>query len=392
LAREGGTDGEDGEDGGMTTLGTIPGDDPGTAGRRRAGRAAAHRAARTLIFAAVLATLGWLGAGLAGVGAPVPVPVALAAPAHHTAHSDNNPTLSLVQPANQSGGPQGPVGAFVAARIQGAGNKTQFQLFYSVSNGACAQATMTQINNAAFTTNDNGDLTFFIAWPTDSGMGTFYLCAALSDGSSNIVQSDQTFEVVATVAPSISVAPAPVATATTGGGGTTQVTPGTGSGYTVGEQITINGTGFVPGGTQVGVYISGVQSVGNVNDLGDLLGSPLNAGQDGSFSTTVTLPSGRIGQEYIHVATTASGSSGAKSYPPLLVATQFIEVSPATPTPTATATATNTPQPHASPTTSLSTGGDGGSARILEAGGLGALSVLLLVVGAMLLISAGRRP
>lgn len=369
----------------------------GAATRQGVGSGAARRSARPLLFATLLAALGWLGIGLAQVG--VPAPAAHAAPAHraatthHTAHGDNNPTLSLIQPANQQGGAQGPAGANIVARIQSAGSGVGFQIFYSAAGAQCDVATMTQINGASYTTNNNGSLTFTLVWPASSGTGTFYVCAVLGGDGTNIVQSNQPYQVSATAAPSIAIAPAVVATATPGSGGTTQVTPGTGPTFTVGDQITISGTGFLPGGTQVGVYISGVQSVGNDNDLGDSLGSPQNTGTDGSFSTTVTLPSGRIGQEYIHVATTATGSSGSKSYPPLLVASQFIEVNPATPTPTATATATNTPQPHITPTTSPNNGGGSdGTARVLEVGGLGALSVLLLVIGVMLLIAAGRRP
>lgn len=336
-----------------------------------------RQAARPLVYGSLLIAFGWMTLFLGGGVPSLPVPVA---------HADSGATLSLVQPTD----PEGPVGANIVARVQNANKNASFQLTYPASGADCTTTPLTPITGlSSNTTNDSGNRTFTFVWPAASGTGTFVLCAQFSDIGATMLQSDKPYTVLSASAPTISVAP--VVTATPSSGNTTQATPGSTPTYTVGSQITVTGTNFLPGGTLIGVWESGVQTAHNVNDLGSQLqvvSGDQHTDTTGSFSIVVTLPAGRIDQAYIHVAT----GDGSNSLPPTLDVSQFITIGQAIPTPTMTATATNTPQPRVSPTPPVSSGGSGGAGRILAISGLSTLSVLLLVIGTMLLVSVGRRP
>jgi hypothetical protein len=106
----------------------------------------------------------------------------------------------------------------------------------------------------------------------------------------------------------------------------------------------------------------------------------------GNVDTTVTLPTYRIGDSlYIQAETT----DGGNNQPPSLLASTPIKISlppTATPTPTPTATATAGPTP--TPYNPGSSGPDS-TLRFFGIAGLGSLSLLLLLIGAALVISAG---
>ena len=349
----------------------------GKAARRRGqGRWAPSLGAGPAVAALLLAALGWVCLSVAGGAMPLAAPIA---------HADSNGSLSLVQPAD----PEGPVGANIVARIQNAGNNVTFHLAYAPSDADCTATPLTPITAlSANTTNNSGDRTFTFVWPADSGIGTFFLCAQIGD-TTTILQSDKPYTVRSAQPPTISVAPMPEPTPTAGGS-SFQVTPVASPTFTVGGDVAITGTNFVPGGTEINVWITGVQVAHNTKDLGDQLqitGGDKHTDTSGGFSVVVSLPVNRIDQQYIHVTTT----DGTASLPPTLDVAQLIRINPAAPTPTVTVTATNTPGAASTPTPPEQGRGPG-PLRILAIGGLGSFSVLLLVIGTMLLLSAGRRP
>lgn len=354
---------------------------PGTRAWRQVGWVGGiQQATRPLAYTLMLVAFGWLSPFMVGGISSAPITVA---------HADNGATLSLIQPVD----PEGPVGANIVARIQNADKNATFQLAYPASGADCTTTPLTPISGvSANTTNDSGNRTFTFVWPAASGTGTFVLCAQLGDSGGTMLQSDKPYTVLAATAPTISVAPVETATPTTSGGGTIEITPGVTPTYTVDTQITVTGTGFLPGGTQIGVWESGVQTAHNATDLGtqlQVMSGDRHTDTNGNFSLVVTLAAGRIDQAYIHVAT----SDGSNTLPPTLDVSQLITIGQAAPTPTVTVTATNTPHPRLTPTPPSQGNGAGvGAGRILAISGLGSLSVLLLVIGTMLLVSAGRRP
>jgi hypothetical protein len=150
--------------------------------------------------------------------------------------------------------------------------------------------------------------------------------------------------------------------------------------------VTVNGTGFLPGGTSVQIYLSSTP-----NGQGTQISTaPVNADTTGAFSSTVTLPDFRTGNLYIQAATSDGSNAQGGTYPPSLLASTAISIALA-PTPTPTPTATVSPTSTA-PSNNIGPGsGNGDAVRILGIAGLGSLSVLLLLIGAALLVSGGAR-
>ncbi|HEV2237034.1 MAG TPA: hypothetical protein VGR57_10280, partial [Ktedonobacterales bacterium] len=240
--------------------------------------------------------------------------------------------------------------------------------------GNCLTGSTSVPDAATFTIKSDGTATFTFVWPaTDTG--TYNICARdTSQVVSVPIPSSNHFIVLGTTAPAIQVTSAP------GDSGTP--TPTSNNTYYPGSEIQVTGTNFLPGGTTVGIFYSGVQS-----ELGTLLGSDINADTQGGFSTTVKLPDFRTGELFIHAATL----DAANNLPPSLQADAQITVSlapTATPTPSPTVAPTAT---SATTTTTTTPGGNGGDGpRMAGVIGLGSLSVLLLGLGAYFLITGTR--
>jgi hypothetical protein len=321
----------------------------------------------------VLPLLAALALGCAGALGPVRI-----------AWADGNPTFHINRPA------AGPVGANVFIKISGGAASTRLNLGYTTQALGClTPLTSTPFTNVpSVTTDDNGNYSGSFVWPAETGTGNFYLCAQKGADITTALQSDNAYSVLSASAPSITLAHAVASVPTAnpipvGGTPVPTATPEPDGVYTVGDQVLITGANFLPGGATLTVWISGDQ-----NGLGQKLPLPdgstkFNADTAGNFQVTVTLPAYRTGQVYLHVTTT-DGSDGA---PPTLRAdAPAISVSQApTPTPSPTVTPSPTPTPSAPP----GSGGGPDVGRILGIAGLGSFSVLLLLIGTILLASAG---
>jgi hypothetical protein len=321
---------------------------------------------------------------LPALGAIALAGAALIAPGPHGARADSA-TITITRP------PQGPAGANVVAKVAGAMPSHQYNLGFAAQASGCTATAFTAITSApSFTTGGDGSYTAKFAWPVSSGVGDFYVCAQDAAATTTYLQSSNVYTVLAAAKPSITLAraatPTPSAGATPTGTVAPTATPEPDGVYTVGEQVTITGANFLPGGSQLAIWISGDPS-----SLGTQLatadgGTTFNSNTQGGFTETVTLPDNRIGQVYLHAATL----DGASDAPPTLQAdSQVITVHLAP-----TATPTSIPSP--SPTTPSHTGQSNSNSnsnsdvpRVLGIAGLGAFSVLLLIIGTILLVSAG---
>lgn len=316
---------------------------------------------------------------LVGVSGMAGAPGAQAAPFDAPAQLPAQPSFSIINPA----GLAGPAGTNVTAKITGAHKGQVYDIAYASADQGCAAMGASASNIPAQTIGTGGAVQFSFAWPADSGTGTFALCATnTATPLLPPVQSQQSFSVLSTTAPAITIQPAPQPTPT----GTTTNSDNSGpqDSYTTGQSVIVQGTGFLPGGTSVQIALASTPN----GDGTTLSQAPVNADTSGNFTTTVTLSSFRTGNLYIQALTTDGGAN----QPPSLLASAPISVTLApTPTvqPSPTVTVTTAP-------TATVTGGSGGGSsnndgtlRILGIAGLGSFSVLLLLVGAALLISAG---
>ncbi len=320
-------------------------------------RPGGHGARRLLHLFALLAAL--VALGLVGF-----------APAVARAQPAASPTLSIQRPTS------GPVGAHIVGAAKNFTANHTFALGYSNTpgTGACT-LNFTAIPNApTVTVKNDGTATFTFVWP-DTDTGTYALCARDTSTSfpTGNVQSTNQYVVLGTTAPAIQVMPAPADNGTP--------TPTSSDTYYPGSQVQVTGTNFLPGGTTVGIFYSGVQS-----ELGTLLTSGINADTQGGFSTTIKLPDARTGLLFLHAATLDSGNS----LPPSLQADAQITVSPqptATPSPSPTAI----PSPTATaPATTPGTNTGGNGPPVAGIIGLSSLSVLLFALGAYFLITGAR--
>jgi hypothetical protein len=331
--------------------------------RRQAGH---MRSARALVWRLALVVLGAL-ALVAATGTPV-------------TRADGPPSLSIVVPV----GLAGPDGANVSAQLQGALHKHAYIPGYASTGQGCAAGFVAATGLQPVTTNSNGNAVITIPWPQNSGIGTFYVCAQDLSDPTTMIQSSNQYTVLSDAVPSISIVPAPTPTPTPGD--TTGTPPPTASGpdgiYTTGQQVVVTGSGFLPGGSTVAVYISG-----DTTKLGMRISDdPVNADTNGNFSTTVTLPGSRAGNLFLQAATL----DGHDGMPPSLMAAAPITVRLApTPTPTVSPSPVPSPTVPIRPTPGNGAGGGGDVARTIGIAGLGSFSVLLLIIGAYLLMTAG---
>jgi hypothetical protein len=288
------------------------------------------------------------------------------------------------------------VGANLAINVTGAAGSQQYNLGYAPQAKDCTAPNFTAFSGApSFTTDHSGSYTGIFTWPADSGTGSFFLCAQNATQASDTLQSATVYTVDSTSAPSITLAHAPTPTPTAGRVETTPKVPAPTATlepdgyYTVNDNVVISGANFFPSGSALEVWFSDSQgSLGRPLNLanGD---ATFNSDTSGAFQKTVTLPAFLTGQVYLHVTTTDATSSQT---PTLRADGPKISVNLApTPTPTPIATVTPTPKPRT--TTTPGGGSDAGiGGNVLGIAGLGTFSVLLLIIGTILLVSAGAMP
>jgi hypothetical protein len=211
------------------------------------------------------------------------------------------------------------------------------------------------------------------------------------------IQSTTTFQVLDTSAPKIELKHV----ASSVGAGTPTPAPQSDTSYYAGDVVQINGAHFAPGGlganTTLGAYLTSTpaKSFGDLSSQGrqlNLTSGSLTPDSTNSFVARVTLPDATVitssAQYYLYVVS-GDGSSTAL---PSLVAYRQITIGPApTPTPTATATSTTTvvASPSATPGGNHTSGGKSNLGLIV---GLGAISIVLFIVGVILLASAAGTP
>ncbi|HEY7349588.1 MAG TPA: hypothetical protein VH599_14835 [Ktedonobacterales bacterium] len=324
-------------------------------------RAHASGIERLLVRSLPLAlALGLLGAALSGLAPTSRGPVARA----------DNPSIRIVSPASASGPVQ------TGIEIVGAGWTAgdMVQVFYNKfadnqpcgdPNNAQALADAHPLPGVSIQIPNPDTWKVDFQWPSDTGIGQFYICAFDKNTPTQVTPSNQPFNVLSTSLPSLSV---------------------DNSFPHVGEQITVNGQGFLPGNQTVDLLLA---------QPGQQTGTKLTTarvGNDGSFSQKITLPQSQSGQLDV-VAVSRSSVGGA--IPPL-IASQAITVDPTPLTPTPGPTSTPTPDPTASTPTGSTTGTSpttsSKSGLLLTALVLLLALVILAIFGVLIWYVLGTRP
>ncbi len=206
---------------------------------------------------------------------------------------------------------QGPVKTLVT--LQGAGwpSGSQVLIFYD-NDPTCAGPNHTELSpDPAPTANSAGEFSVKFSWPAVDATGTWYICAATSDGATT---GKASFGVLSLTPPSLTI-----------------LTKGP---FLPGQTITVQGENWLPGG----LYIAfSLQRAGTKTSY-PLEESPISL-QNGTFSaTSITIPSYLPPGSYILVATMEQQALRAQSGTITIAATP-------TPTPTATPTPSPTPLP-----------------------------------------------
>ncbi|MGH2487819.1 MAG: hypothetical protein ACRDHE_17600 [Ktedonobacterales bacterium] len=327
--------------------------------------------------------LGWLLMAAAASGFP-------------SAHALGTGSVSIIIPVPSGAATSGPVGANVTITASGLLPTDKYTLGYANATEGCSPGGHgPQIESA--TPNSDGSYSTTFTWPSVAHSTDTPYVICLSDATlpaTPPIQSTTTFQVLDTSAPKIELKHVTSSV----GAGTPTPAPQPDTSYYAGDVVQINGAHFPPGGlganTTLGVYITSTPA----KSFGDLSrGQQLTSTSGGltpdstnSFVARVTLPDATVitasGQYYLYVVS-LDGSSTAL---PSLVASRQITVGPApTPTPTATATSTTVvASPSATP--GGQTGGASSNLGLIV--GLGAISIVLFIVGVILLASAAGTP
>ena len=329
--------------------------------------------------------LGWLFVAAAASGAPA-------------AHAQGTGSVSIIIPVPSGAATSGPVGANVTITASGLLPTDKYTLGYANATEGCSPGGHgPQIESA--TPNSDGSYSTTFTWPSAANSTETPYVICLSDVTLPAIppiQSTTTFQVLDTSAPKIELKHVTSSV----GAGTPTPAPQSDTSYYAGDVAQINGTHFAPGGLGANTTLSAYLTTTPAKSFGDLTqGRQLNPtsgsltpDSTNSFVARVTLPDATVitssAQYYLYVVS-LDGSSTAL---PSLVAFRQITVSPApTPTPTATATSTRTAVASPSATPGGGTGG-GKSSNLGLIVGLGAISIVLFIVGVILLASAAGTP
>lgn len=341
-------------------------------------------ARRLRLRVSALLGLGWLLIAAAALGLP-------------SAHALGTGSVSIIIPVPSGAATSGPVGANVTITASGLLPTDKYTLGYANATDGCSPGGHgPQIESV--TPNSDGSYSTTFTWPgaANSTEAPYVIC--ITDTSVPAlppIQSTNTFQVLDTSAPKIELKHVTSSV----GAGTPAPAPQSDTSYYTGDVVQINGAHFPAGGlganTTLGVYLTTTpaKSFGDLSQglsLNSTSGS-LTPDSTNGFIARVALPDATVitssAQYYLYVVS-GDGSSTAL---PSLVAYRQITISPApTPTPTATATSTTVvASPSATPGGSHTTGGTSNLGLIV---GLGAISIVLFIVGVILLASAAGTP
>ena len=317
----------------------------------------------------------------------------LSTAAHVTpvAYADTSkPSVTFVFPAAASNGvATGPVGTNVTIQAAGLSATDKYVLGYATQSPGCAGG-FQGITDTPFGINADGTYSTTFSWPaTAKDIGASYIvCIQDSSQTTNpSVQSGQTFIVAGASAPAVTLKHV---SQPTPGSGTPTPVPQPNTRFYSDEQIVVSGTSFYTSGANVAVYLTS-QPIRVKTDLVNALqatAGSFSPDANGAFTATVQLPGATDPGTYYVYAVSADGSDSA---PPSLAAFKKISiVERPTPVPTATAKA----HPTATGGTGNNTTGGGGIhiQNPMAVLGLGALSIILFVVGVILLASAAGTP
>lgn len=293
-----------------------------------------------------------------------------AAPATRAASGNMN----IVVPAPDSGGTSsGTVGANVSIAGTGVAG-TAFELGWATQDPGCATGFNT-FDMAPVTADAGGNFTATIVWPDAASdvAATYVICARNQAApDTDIIPSNQTYQVVSSGSPGISLS-------TSEGTAPDTLTGGT--------QLTISGSNYFPSGTQVYIFITKradfrAQDYQPNKAIPTVDGSTITSGDAGGFTATIQVPADLKGTYYLH----AVSANGVDTFPPSLDGSARTQIAPA-PKPTATVALTPT-----STVTTGGTGGSGGNNRFGLIVTLGAVSAVLFILGVILIASAVARP
>lgn len=207
-------------------------------------------------------------------------------------------TVPDVQGTVTSSPASGPVSAIIAVNgsgWQGVADGTSVTFGYG-ADASCAS--YTPVADSQPGTMNGGGFSGWFRWPP-TALGTYTVCAAI--GSSILVPAN-TYTVLSTSQPQTSISA---------------------STLTVGQQATVIGSDYLPGGSTVQLVLQS-GSGGNAVSLGSVLSNT-----DGSFSKTFTVPANPTGSDMI-LATVGEG------WPPTLSSSVTFTVNKLLPTPTVT--------------------------------------------------------
>lgn len=285
-----------------------------------------------------------------------------------------NASVTITQP----GGSGGPVSGHPGTKVQITG--TGFQPGSSINIYTTSDTTQCTVNTAdnlqAFTPRTvkaNGSGTFQInpQWPASSGQaGTTYYICAINNATGTATVSTTAF----VVAPEVTVAAT-----------TPSANPG--------DKVTITGKNWLPT-QQLAVSITSNQGANSI-----VSGQTVSNPPDGSFSIDLTIPQGVQGGSY-GVSVVAVNEQSLNTYRDNIITintgTQATPTVSATPSPAATPTEVATATPAATPTAvasgggGTSTPGSGIPPLTLLIITLGALGIILVIVGLTMFVSYSK--
>lgn len=293
-------------------------------------------------------------------------------------------SIHIVVPTPQTDGKtaQGPVGTNVSISGGQATANATYNLGWVPQTTGCSGQVTPFADTPSVTADDGGNFRATFAWPDAAGStGALYLiCASDSANPTDVITTDQAFQVLGASAPAITLSQAPSS-------------KHSGEKFDAGGPVQAQGSGFLPQGTPIAIFVTSratfsAQDYQPGNALKTVDGSPIVSDGQGQFSAIVTLPSLMTGSLFLHAVSTDAVASGQPGFPPSLSATSNIQVN--TPQPTPTVQPSPTPKPSGATTTKDTNTTNTG--RIIAIATLGVLSIILFIIGGILIASAAVGP
>lgn len=308
------------------------------------------------------------------------------------ARASGDPQVTILTPSASNGTAQGPVGANVTVQASGVIPQLTYFVGVAIAPTGCVSQFI-NVTSQPITADNSGGFTTTFSWPKAAAAvgSSYYICVQdATQPSSPAFQSQQVYIVRAASAPAIDVKPAPQPSVGAGTPTTGPIPPQGSNRYYAGEQVTIIGQNFVPGGQPLSAYlttqkITDASQLQSATALQTVDGSQIAPDNNGSFTTAVTLPQDAPPGKYYVYVVSQDTQNGA--LPSLMADKSISIILQPTPTPTVTVAPSPTSTPGTGTTT---TGGSGPPLGAII--GLGVTSALLFIVGVILLASAAAMP